>query len=64
MPLQVPALYLPGADDGCVGADLVQGLEPYFARGVRVEMVPGAGHFLHQERPDVVTRAVLDFLAS
>jgi pimeloyl-ACP methyl ester carboxylesterase len=29
-----------------------------------VEIVDGAGHFLHQERPDVVNRAILDFLRS
>jgi pimeloyl-ACP methyl ester carboxylesterase len=62
-PLEVAALYLHGADDGCVGVELAQGLEPYFARGVRVEVVSGTGHFLHQERPDVVTRTILDFLA-
>lgn len=63
-PLQVPTLYLHGADDGCIGVELARGLEPYFARGVRVEIVDGAGHFLHQERPDVVNRAILDFLGS
>src|SRR5262249_47000669 len=62
VPLQVPALYLHGADDGCIGADLAQGVEPYFARGVHVEVVPGSGHFLHQERPEIVNRAILDFL--
>jgi pimeloyl-ACP methyl ester carboxylesterase len=62
VPLQVPALYLHGAEDGCIGVELARGIEPYFARGVRVEIVEGAGHFLHQERPDVVTRAILDFL--
>jgi hypothetical protein len=41
VPLQVPALYLHGADDGCIGAELA-----------------------HQERPEVVTRLILDFLAS
>lgn len=62
LPLQVPALYLHGADDGCIGVELAQGLEPYFARGVRVQIIPGAGHFLHQERPDEVNRTILDFL--
>jgi pimeloyl-ACP methyl ester carboxylesterase len=60
--LQAPTLYLHGADDGCIGVELAQGLEPYFARGVRVEIVDGAGHFLHQERPEVVNRAILEFL--
>jgi len=64
VPLQVPALYLHGADDGCIGAELAHGIEPYFARGVRVEVVPGTGHFLHQERPDPINRAILDFLQS
>ena len=31
--------------------------------GSRVEIVDGAGHFLHLERPDEVNRLVLDFLA-
>jgi pimeloyl-ACP methyl ester carboxylesterase len=30
------------------------------AAGSRVEIVPGAGHFLHLERPDEVARLVLD----
>ena len=32
--------------------------------GSRVEIVDGAGHFLHVERPDAVGRLVLDFLAA
>jgi pimeloyl-ACP methyl ester carboxylesterase len=63
-PLQVPALYLHGAEDGCIGVELARGIDSYFARGVRVEIVEGAGHFLHRERPDVVNRAILDFLSN
>lgn len=62
-PIEVPALYLHGADDGCIGRELVAGMADFFPRGLRVEMVPGAGHFLHQERPDVVNRVLLEFLA-
>ena len=31
--------------------------------GGRVEMVPGAGHYPHSQRPDLTAAAVLDFLA-
>jgi pimeloyl-ACP methyl ester carboxylesterase len=33
------------------------------AEGSRVEVVDGAGHFLHVERPDVVNPLIVDFLA-
>ncbi|MDP9824212.1 alpha/beta fold hydrolase [Nocardioides massiliensis] len=44
-----PYRYLHGADDGCMGPDLVTGLG---------EIVAGAGHFVPQERPDAVAAAV------
>jgi pimeloyl-ACP methyl ester carboxylesterase len=34
-----------------------------FPQGVEVEIVPGAGHFLHLERPEVVNRRIVEFLA-
>lgn len=63
-PIDVPAMVLHGADDGCVGADLVEGMAAYFPRGLRVEIVPGTGHFLHQEAPERINALVLDFLKS
>lgn len=60
----LPTLYLHGADDGCMGADLAAlsgGILTH--EGSRVEIVDAAGHFLHVERPDVVNGLVLDFLA-
>lgn len=64
LPLEVPAMVLHGADDGCIDVGLVEPMRQHFPRGLRVEIVPGAGHFVHRERPDVVNRLLLDFLAS
>jgi pimeloyl-ACP methyl ester carboxylesterase len=61
-PIDVPTLMLHGADDGCMGAELVEGMAAFFPRGLRTEVVPGTGHFLHQEAPDRVNAIVLDFL--
>jgi pimeloyl-ACP methyl ester carboxylesterase len=61
-PLAMPGLVIHGERDGCIGADLVPPMRAYFPRGLQVEIVEGAGHFAHQERPDVVNRLVLDFL--
>jgi len=62
LPIAAPALYLHGADDGCIGRELAGGMDAFFPAGLRTEILPGAGHFLHQERPDEVNRLVLDFL--
>jgi pimeloyl-ACP methyl ester carboxylesterase len=60
----LPTLYLHGATDGCMGADLAPLAAGVLTHeGSRVEVVDGAGHFLHVERPDEVGRRVLDFLA-
>jgi pimeloyl-ACP methyl ester carboxylesterase len=60
----LPTLYLHGADDGCMGADLVPAAEPFLPddglSGTRI--VPGTGHFLHLERPDEVNALILDFV--
>lgn len=61
-PIDVPAMMVHGANDGCVGVELLEGMAAFFPRGLRVEVVPGAGHFVHEEAPDVVNRALLDFL--
>jgi pimeloyl-ACP methyl ester carboxylesterase len=62
-PIDVPALTIHGVDDGCIGCDLVDGMAAYFPRGLATELIPEAGHFVHQERPAVVNRLALDFLA-
>ncbi len=62
---QQPTLYLHGRTDGCMGVEFAESAQPFLSsEGSRVEIVDGAGHFLHVERPDHVNRLILDFLVS
>jgi pimeloyl-ACP methyl ester carboxylesterase len=61
-PVPVPTLMLHGARDGCIGVELLEGMEALFPAGLRKVVVPGAGHFLHQERPNEANGLLLDFL--
>jgi pimeloyl-ACP methyl ester carboxylesterase len=62
LPTPRPTLYLHGTDDGCVGAEIAGNARSFLADGSEVEVVDGAGHFLHIERPDEVNRRVVAFL--
>jgi pimeloyl-ACP methyl ester carboxylesterase len=59
---RVPAMYLHGVDDGCIGVELARGCEAAYDRGCEVVRVRGAGHFLHLERPAEVNGALVRFL--
>ncbi|MFL6158873.1 MAG: alpha/beta fold hydrolase, partial [Marmoricola sp.] len=59
---RTPLLYLHGADDGCLDARLAALAEPRLPAGSTTAMVPGAGHFLQLEQPEVVNQLVLDHL--
>jgi pimeloyl-ACP methyl ester carboxylesterase len=61
-PIAVPALYIHGQRDGCLGVELTEGIERLFTRGLKKAIVAGAGHFVHQEKPEEVNRLVVDFL--
>lgn len=56
-----PTLYLHGEDDACVGVELARASRPFLPDGSSVEIVGGAGHFLHLEQPEVVNRLIVDF---
>ncbi|HEY7152125.1 MAG TPA: alpha/beta hydrolase [Solirubrobacterales bacterium] len=59
--LTVPTLLLFGARDRYVSPKLLPGYEP-FADDMQVELVADSGHFLVNERPDLVMRRARDFL--
>jgi len=63
-PIEVPALVFHGERDGCIGVELLDGMEAMFPNGLRKVVVAGAGHFVHQEKPDAVNRALVEFLRS
>ena len=64
--VNVPTLYLHGADDGCIGADMVDAdeLKNLFPGGVEVEVLSGLGHFLHLEDPAKVNGRIVEFLTA
>ena len=57
-----PTLYLHGKEDGAFLADRVPESSAHLSPQSRVEVLPGVGHFLHLEQPDIVNKLVLDWL--
>jgi pimeloyl-ACP methyl ester carboxylesterase len=55
--LRVPVLMLTGEDDPVVGPHALRGLDAH-ADHARVEVIPRAGHFLPEEQPEAVLRAL------
>jgi pimeloyl-ACP methyl ester carboxylesterase len=64
-PPAVPTLYLHGALDGAIGAELLGDVSPHLpAPGSAFELLDGVGHFLHLERPDMLWAKISGWLDS
>ena len=63
-PLTQPTLYLHGATDGCMGAELIDDtvLASLPHPDSQVEIVADAGHFLQLEQPKTVNHLITTFL--
>jgi pimeloyl-ACP methyl ester carboxylesterase len=60
--LVIPTLLLFGQHDLYIAAKLLPGYEQY-AEEMEVELIPDAGHFLVDEKPELVARRALAFLS-
>ncbi len=61
-PITVPVLSLHGGRDPSILTASVTGSERWVSGRMRSVVLPDAGHFLPEERPDDVTRLLLDWL--
>jgi pimeloyl-ACP methyl ester carboxylesterase len=63
-PPPVPTMYLHGADDGAIGAELLGDVTAHLpAAGSTFEIIDGTGHFLHLEKPDLIAAKIGGWLA-
>lgn len=62
--MRVPALFLAGAEDGCMQPELIHGDPSIFRGGVAAEILMGCGHFLHLEKEEVVSQKIIRWLRS
>lgn len=60
--IEVPTLMMTGVHDGCLGADLYDNSHECFDGRSELEIIDGAGHFVHIEKPEMVGERILDFV--
>ncbi len=58
----IPTLMLWGQEDTVVSQHLNQGIEDHMATPIQIQTVPQCGHWIQQEVPNTVNRAILNFL--
>ena len=57
--VRAPVLQLHGSLDRCVLLETVRGSQAYAHGGYTLQVLPGVGHFPHEEAPEAVTAALL-----
>lgn len=60
----VPLLHLHGADDGCVASSTGEGQERFFQAPFESVVIPGAGHFLQVDAPEIVVERTVAWLGA
>lgn len=63
-PIAAPVLQIHGSLDGSMTPATAQGADRYLAGRRRWRLIPGVGHFPHEEAAEQVTTELLDFLAT
>ena len=60
--IKAPTLVIWGENDFALGIELTRGMDDLFESQPRIELVADAGHWVMEERPEVVNRLLLEFL--
>jgi pimeloyl-ACP methyl ester carboxylesterase len=60
--IAIPTLMLWGQEDTVISQHLNQGIEEHMATPIQIQTVPQCGHWIQQEVPSIVNRAILNFL--
>lgn len=63
-PTPVPTLAFHGTKDRPGRLGVFEAMDHLFSKGVEKVILPGAGHFLHLERPEEVNQRIVEFLES
>lgn len=61
-PTSVPTLAVHGTRDRPGRLEAFEGMDDLFVKGLEKVVYPGAGHFVHLERPSDVNRRIVEFL--
>ena len=61
--ISAPTMLIWGEQDVALRKELTYGMDPLFTSPPRVEYVPDSGHFVQQEKPELVNSLLLDFLS-
>jgi pimeloyl-ACP methyl ester carboxylesterase len=59
-----PTLYLHGNEDGAFGVEGVRDTAAELSADSRVEIIDGAGHFLHLEKPAEINKLIIEWVRS
>jgi pimeloyl-ACP methyl ester carboxylesterase len=62
--IQMPTLMIWGENDIALRKELTLGMEPLFDAPLTLRYVPEAGHFVHQDRPELVSEWLAEFCAA
>jgi len=62
-PVDAPVLHLHGAADPCITPELARGAGRYVEGPYRWKVIEGAGHYPHEERPELFDAELLGWLA-
>ena len=60
--ISAPTLLIWGEQDFALGKELTYGMEPLFTGLFEIKYIPDSGHWVQQEKPELVNQYVRDFL--